>query len=141
MKMRKLLSVLLVLCMVAAGLPMTANAQIVTNSNGSISFTTFEDLKTLAADAYDEEVYCYYNGSGDLVIDEKTLVFGEVGLSGEIRSVSQAPLRVREAQKLGFTRVILPSACVRSVGKAEGIELVGVRNVRDLIGALAVQPS
>ena len=77
----------------------------------------------------------------DLVIDEKTLVFGEVGLSGEIRSVSQAPLRVREAQKLGFTRVILPSACVRSVGEAEGIELVGVRNVRDLIGALAVQPS
>ena len=68
-------------------------------------------------------------------------MFGEVGLSGEIRSVSQAPLRVREAQKLGFTRVILPSACARSIGKAEGIELVGVRNVRDLIGALAVQPS
>ena len=77
----------------------------------------------------------------DLVIDEKTLVFGEVGLSGEIRSVSQAPLRVREAQKLGFSRVILPQACMRSVGRAEGIEMVGVRNVRDVIGALAAQPS
>ena len=72
----------------------------------------------------------------DIVIDEKTLVFGEVGLSGEIRSVSQAPLRVKEAQKLGFTTVILPQACVKSVGKAKGVSLVGVRNVRDLIGAL-----
>ncbi len=73
----------------------------------------------------------------DIVIDEKTIVFGEVGLSGEIRSVSQAPLRVKEAQKLGFTTVILPQACVKSVGKTEGIRLVGVRNVRDLISALS----
>lgn len=73
----------------------------------------------------------------DLVIDEKTLVFGEVGLTGEIRSVPQAPLRVKEAQKLGFTTVILPRASLRSVGKAEGIRLIGVSNVRDLIGVLA----
>lgn len=72
----------------------------------------------------------------DIVIDEKTLVFGEVGLSGEIRSVPQAPLRVKEAQKLGFTRVILPQASIRSVGKAEGVQMVGVRNVRELINAL-----
>ena len=72
----------------------------------------------------------------DIVIDEKTLVFGEVGLSGEIRSVPQAPLRVKEAQKLGFTTVILPQASMRSVGKTDGIRLVGVRNVRELIGAL-----
>lgn len=72
----------------------------------------------------------------DIVIDEKTIVFGEVGLSGEIRSVSQAPLRVKEAQKLGFTTVILPQACVKSVGRADGIRLVGVRNVRDVISAL-----
>ena len=73
----------------------------------------------------------------DIVIDEKTLVFGEVGLSGEIRSVPQAPLRVKEAQKLGFTTIILPQACMRSVGKSDGIRLVGVRNVRELIGALS----
>ena len=72
----------------------------------------------------------------DIVIDEKTLVFGEVGLSGEIRSVPQAPLRVKEAQKLGFTTVILPQASMRAVGKTDGIRLVGVRNVRELIGAL-----
>jgi DNA repair protein RadA/Sms len=61
---------------------------------------------------------------------------GEVGLSGEIRSVPQAPLRVKEAQKLGFTTVILPQASMRAVGKTDGIRLVGVRNVRELIGAL-----
>ena len=72
----------------------------------------------------------------DIVIDEKTMVFGEVGLSGEVRSVSQAPLRVREAQKLGFTTVILPQACLKAVGKAEGVRLIGVRSVRDLISAL-----
>ncbi len=72
----------------------------------------------------------------DIVIDEKTLVFGEVGLSGEIRSVPQAPLRVKEAQKLGFSRVILPQASIRSVQKAEGVQLVGVRNVRELINVL-----
>ena len=72
----------------------------------------------------------------DIVIDEKTLVFGEVGLSGEIRSVPQAPLRVKEAQKLGFTTVILPRACMRMVGKAEGLNLIGVRNVRELAGVL-----
>jgi DNA repair protein RadA/Sms len=72
----------------------------------------------------------------DIVIDEKTMVFGEVGLSGEVRSVSQAPLRVREAQTLGFTTVILPQACLKAVGKAEGVRLIGVRSVRDLISAL-----
>ena len=72
----------------------------------------------------------------DIVIDEKTLVFGEVGLSGEIRSVPQAPLRVKEAQKLGFSRVILPQASIRSVQNVEGVQLVGVRNVRELINVL-----
>ena len=73
----------------------------------------------------------------DIVVDEKTLVFGEVGLSGEIRSVPQAPLRVKEAEKLGFTTVILPQACMRMVGKAEGLRLIGVRNVRELVGVLS----
>ena len=73
----------------------------------------------------------------DIVIDPRTLVFGEVGLSGEIRSVSQAPLRVREAEKLGFSTVILPQACVRSVGRTEGIRLIGVRTVRDVVTAVS----
>ncbi len=73
----------------------------------------------------------------DIVVDDKTLVFGEVGLSGEIRSVAQAPLRVREAQKLGFERVILPQACVRTIGKDCGVQLLGVRTIRDVVSALS----
>jgi len=73
----------------------------------------------------------------DLVIDPGTLVFGEVGLSGEIRSVSQAPLRVKEAEKLGFTTVILPQACLKSIGKVEGINLIGVRSVSDVVAAIS----
>ena len=77
----------------------------------------------------------------DLVIDSGTLVFGEVGLSGEIRSVSQAPLRVKEAEKLGFKTVILPWACLKSIGKVEGMNLIGVKNVRDVISAITRRSS
>ena len=73
----------------------------------------------------------------DIVIDDKTLVFGEVGLSGEVRSVSQAPLRVREAQKLGFERVILPRACMKAVSDIRGVQLVPVSNVRELLNVLS----
>ena len=45
----------------------------------------------------------------DLTIDEKTICFGEVGLSGEVRGVTMAEQRVAEAAKLGFRRCILPS--------------------------------
>ena len=72
----------------------------------------------------------------DIVIDDKTLVFGEVGLSGEIRAVSQAPLRVREAVKLGFEKVILPKACLKAAGEIKGVQLIGVSNVRELISIL-----
>lgn len=66
-------------------------------------------------------------------IDEKTLVFGEVGLSGEVRSVSQASQRVQEAKKLGFTTVILPEVCREQIGQVEGIRLCGVRTVGDAV--------
>jgi len=72
----------------------------------------------------------------DIVIDPKTVVFGEVGLSGEIRSVSQAQARVKEAKKLGFETVILPQANLRAVGKIEGIKLIGVRNLRDVAAGI-----
>ena len=69
----------------------------------------------------------------DIVISGKTVVFGEVGLSGEVRSVSMAEQRVMEAKKLGFQTVILPGSCMRSVSKITGIDLVPVVNVRDAI--------
>ncbi len=67
----------------------------------------------------------------DKAIDEKVLAFGEVGLSGEVRAVSQAAQRVQEAKKLGFTTVILPEVCREQIGRVEGIRLCGVRTVAD----------
>lgn len=65
------------------------------------------------------------------VIDADTIVFGEVGLSGEVRAVSQAQHRVSEAKKLGFKRVILPNVSVKSLKDIEGIELIGVNNIQE----------
>lgn len=72
----------------------------------------------------------------DRAIDDKVLAFGEVGLSGEVRAVSQAAQRVQEAKKLGFTTVILPEVCREQIGEIEGIRLVGVRTVADAVGVI-----
>ena len=66
-------------------------------------------------------------------IDEKTVVFGEVGLSGEVRSVSMAEQRIQEAKKLGFTTCILPKACKELLKGYPGMEVIGVSNVREAI--------
>ena len=72
----------------------------------------------------------------DLTIDEKTICFGEVGLSGEVRGVTMAEQRVAEAAKLGFRRCILPSVCMDAAKGIKGIELVGVSNVREALEAI-----
>ena len=59
----------------------------------------------------------------DLTIDEKTICFGEVGLSGEVRGVSMAEQRVAEAAKLGFEVCILPKVSLPSVGKKYAMKL------------------
>ena len=69
----------------------------------------------------------------DIVIPDNVMVFGEVGLSGEIRAVSMAGQRVQEAKKLGFETVMLPEVCRSSVGKIEGIRLIYVSQIRDAI--------
>lgn len=72
----------------------------------------------------------------DRPVDEKTIVFGEVGLSGEVRAVSMAEQRVNEAVKLGFEACILPQICLDKMKKQGKIRLIGVRNVREAIGVL-----
>lgn len=62
-------------------------------------------------------------------VAEDMIVFGEVGLSGEVRAVTMPEQRVAEARKLGFKTCVLPEVCVKNIGHAEGIELVGVKNV------------
>ena len=66
-------------------------------------------------------------------IDEKMIVFGEVGLSGEVRAVSMPEQRVSEAKKLGFQTCIVPEVSVETVKNIKGIEIVGVKNISEAI--------
>lgn len=66
-------------------------------------------------------------------IAEDVIVFGEVGLSGEVRAVSMPEQRVSEAKKLGFTTCILPEVSVKTVGKVEGVRIIGVKSVGEAI--------
>jgi len=72
----------------------------------------------------------------DRAVDEKTIVFGEVGLSGEVRAVSMAEQRVNEAVKLGFETCILPQICLDKMKPNNKIRLIGVKNVREAIAVL-----
>lgn len=66
-------------------------------------------------------------------IAEEVIAFGEVGLSGEVRAVSMPEQRVSEAKKLGFTTCILPEVSVKTVGKVEGVKIIGVKSVGEAI--------
>ena len=70
---------------------------------------------------------CYKNKP----VDSQTVAVGEIGLAGEIRSVNQIEQRVKEAEKLGFKRIILPQANLQEISKAK-IKLVGVKSVKDI---------
>jgi len=70
------------------------------------------------------------------VIDEKTVIFGEVGLSGEVRAVSQAQQRVNEAIKLGFSTCILPKVNLKNIKNNDKINVIGVTNVLEAIKLL-----
>lgn len=69
----------------------------------------------------------------DIAIDEKTIAFGEVGLSGEIRSVNMAQQRVQEAKKLGFETVLMPRVSMKALQKVDGIHIIGLETVRDAV--------
>ncbi len=73
----------------------------------------------------------------DVPIDKYTAVFGEVGLTGEVRAVSYAEKRVQECVKMGFKRVILPAKNMKSVAKyADKISIVPVLYVNSMIKML-----
>ena len=72
-------------------------------------------------------------------IDPNTVVMGEVGLAGEVRAISQAEARLKDAAKLGFTRCVLPAANVEKLDKAAGLgkmQLMGVRTVEEAMERL-----
>ncbi len=76
-----------------------------------------------------------YSNYKDIIIDSKTLVVGEVGLSGEIRPVSNIAARVKEALKLGFNRVIIPYSNLKSLTDKTGV--IGVKSLKDAIDVIS----
>jgi DNA repair protein RadA/Sms len=67
----------------------------------------------------------------DVALDPKTVLFGEVGLAGEIRGIAQAEARVKEAGKLGFERCILPASNAVQLKSIKHPQLVGVGSLAD----------
>ncbi|RMG74993.1 MAG: DNA repair protein RadA [Nitrospirae bacterium] len=65
----------------------------------------------------------------EIPVDRRTIVFGEVGLAGEVRPVGQTEARLKEAQKIGFNRAIVPEETLSRVGNIKGIELLGVNSI------------
>jgi DNA repair protein RadA/Sms len=65
----------------------------------------------------------------DLPVDPGTVFVGEIGLAGEVRGVNQVEKRIREAERLGFERAIVPKHSVSRAGKFESIKVVGVESV------------
>lgn len=74
------------------------------------------------------------SGLWDKPIDEKLIAFGEVGLSGELRTVPRPQARINEAARLGFTKCIMPESCRKQITTCpENLEIIGVRSLSQAI--------
>ena len=69
-------------------------------------------------------------------LNEKTIIFGEVGLTGEVRAVNMVEQRIKEAVKMGFDTLILPKANLEHMEKISGIKLIGVSNIKEALSYL-----
>ena len=77
------------------------------------------------------------SGITDKVIDDSIIAFGEIGLSGEVRAVSHIDYRVKEAVRLGFTKIILPKKNLSShLTVPQGVELIGVSNIYQVLAQM-----
>lgn len=69
----------------------------------------------------------------NVAIDPHTIIFGEVGLAGEVRGVSMAAQRVKEAAKLGFTTCVIPKINCEGMDKIDGMKVIGVSNISEAL--------
>lgn len=69
-------------------------------------------------------------------VPEKTILFGEVGLAGEVRAVPHAETRVKEAARLGFEKIIMPHGNVKNLKRPKGIEIFGVKSAAEALELL-----
>jgi DNA repair protein RadA/Sms len=124
------LTLLLAVLEKRAGLNLIGDDVFVNIAGGMTVDEPASDLAVLAAIA---------SSVRNRVIPATTAMFGEVGLAGEVRGISQAPLRVREAAQMGFRRCIMPEANIDPADRGQlagECELVGVRTVGDALDAL-----
>jgi len=71
-----------------------------------------------------------------ITVDPHTAVFGEIGLTGEVRGAMQASVRAREAQALGFKKIVMPASNVAGLERLLGVRVVGVRSVDEALDEL-----
>jgi len=124
------LSLLLAVLEKRAGLNLAGDDVFVNLAGGMTIDEPASDLGVLAAIA---------SSVRNRVIPPTTAVFGEVGLAGEVRGIAHAPLRVREAAQMGFSRCVMPEANIDPGERRQvddGCELVGVRTVGEALDAL-----
>jgi DNA repair protein RadA/Sms len=69
----------------------------------------------------------------DKIIDNKSVMVGEVGLGGEIRSIGNIEKRIKEAEKLGFKRIIIPGNNMKGLKINAGITITGVNNLTEIL--------
>jgi DNA repair protein RadA/Sms len=69
----------------------------------------------------------------NISVDSNIVVVGEVGLSGEVRAVPQVNKRVKEAVKMGFSKIILPQKNLENIISENSLELIGVKDVRQAL--------
>ncbi len=72
----------------------------------------------------------------NMTVDPHTAVFGEVGLTGEVRGAMQASVRAREAQALGFKKIVMPASNVPGLERLLGVRIVGVKSVDEALEEL-----
>ena len=72
----------------------------------------------------------------NMTIDPHTAVFGEIGLTGEVRGAMQASVRAREAQALGFKKIVMPASNVAGLERLLGVRVIGVKSVDEALDAL-----
>jgi DNA repair protein RadA/Sms len=124
------LSLLLAVLEKRAGLNLTGDDVFVNIAGGMTVDEPASDLGVVAAVA---------SSVRNRVIQATTAMFGEVGLAGEVRAITQAGLRVREAEQMGFQRCILPEANIDRDDRGQPVgvcELVGVRTIGEALDQL-----
>ena len=121
------LSLLLAVLEKRAGLHLVADDVFVNIAGGMTIEEPAADLALVAAVA---------SSVRNRPIAQGTAVFGEVGLGGEVRGVPQANLRIREAEQMGFTRIVLPAANIDAREEAGNADITGVRSVGEALDLL-----